>query len=66
MHPLAALDLPLRVLLWDDDGTTRVSYLDPAAFGERYGVEPALLEKLQVIHKLSDALVGAHHADSPA
>jgi len=56
-HPLAALDLPLRILLWDDNGSTRVSYLDPAALGERYGVEPALLEKLAVIHKLSDALV---------
>lgn len=56
-HPLAALDLPLRILLWDDNGTTRVSYLDPAALAERYGVEPALLEKLAVIHKLSDTLV---------
>ncbi|MEY9910612.1 uncharacterized protein (DUF302 family) [Catenulispora sp. MAP12-49] len=55
-HPLAALDLPLRILLWDDDGTTRVSYLDPAAFGERYGVEPALLEKLNAVHAVSDAL----------
>jgi len=55
-HPLAALDLPLRILLWDDDGTTRVSYLDPAAFAERYGVEPALLEKLAVVHRLADAL----------
>ena len=29
--PLTALDLPLRVLVWDDDGQTRVSYTDPAA-----------------------------------
>jgi uncharacterized protein (DUF302 family) len=61
-HPLAALDLPLRILVWDDNGTTRVSYLDPAALGERYGVEAALLEKLAVIHKLSDTLVAGAEA----
>ena len=29
--PLAALDLPLKVLVWDDDGRTKVSYYSPAA-----------------------------------
>ena len=29
--PLAALDLPLRVLVWDEDGRTRISYTDPEA-----------------------------------
>ena len=28
--PLSALDLPLKVLVWDDDGHTKVSYTDPA------------------------------------
>lgn len=58
-HPLAALDLPLRILLWDDNGTTRVTYLDPAALTERYGVEPEMLDKLKSIHALSDALTSA-------
>ena len=31
-RPLAALDLPLKVLVWaGDDGRTQVSYYDPAA-----------------------------------
>ncbi|MEY9935002.1 uncharacterized protein (DUF302 family) [Catenulispora sp. GP43] len=64
-HPLAALDLPLRILLWDDNGTTRVSYLDPAALGERYGVEPELLEKLNAIHVISDALAAGTPAADP-
>ena len=55
-QPLAALDLPLRILIWDDNGTTRVSYLDPAALADRYGVDPALLAKLGVVHVLSDKL----------
>jgi uncharacterized protein (DUF302 family) len=29
--PLAALDLPLKILVWDDDGQTRVSYTASAA-----------------------------------
>jgi uncharacterized protein (DUF302 family) len=29
--PLAALDLPLKVLVWDDDGQTKVSYYSPDA-----------------------------------
>jgi len=29
--PLAALDLPLKVLVWDDAGQTKVTYYAPAA-----------------------------------
>ena len=29
--PLSALDLPLKVLIWDDGGQTKVSYYAPAA-----------------------------------
>jgi uncharacterized protein (DUF302 family) len=28
-RPLAALDLPLKVLVWDDAGQTKISYIDP-------------------------------------
>jgi uncharacterized protein (DUF302 family) len=56
--PLAALDLPLRVLVWDggDDGC-QVSYTDPAVLGARYGVAPATLAPLAAIGGLIDALV---------
>ena len=39
--PYAGIDLPLRVLIWEEDGTTRVGYLDPAALKARYAVEGA-------------------------
>ena len=29
--PLAALDLPLKVLIWDDEGQTKVTYYAPSA-----------------------------------
>ena len=34
--PLAALDLPLKVLVWDDDGQTKVSYTSVAELAARY------------------------------
>lgn len=40
-NPMAALDLPVRVLVWDDGGQTKIGYLDPQALKERYSVEGA-------------------------
>ena len=56
--PLAALDLPLKVLVWagGDDGC-QVSYTDPAVLGARYGVAPGTLSPLAAIGGLTDALV---------
>jgi uncharacterized protein (DUF302 family) len=54
---LAALDLPLRVLIWDDDGHTRVSYTAPGALAARYGIPAALATNLAGIEGLTDALV---------
>lgn len=57
--PLAALDLPLKVLVWDDDGQTRVSYTAPAEFGARYGLSDELAARLAGIDGLTDAVVEA-------
>ena len=43
--PLVALDLPLRFLVWQADGETRVSWSDPLYYAARYalkGHEPQL------------------------
>ncbi len=55
--PLAALDLPLKVLVWDDDGRTQVSYTAPAALAARYGLSADLALNLAGIDALTDALV---------
>jgi uncharacterized protein (DUF302 family) len=55
--PLAALDLPLKILVWDDDGQTRVSYTAPAELGARYGLSDELTARLAAIDGLTDALV---------
>lgn len=34
-----ALDLPQKMLVWDEDGQTMVAYNDPAYLAERHGIE---------------------------
>jgi uncharacterized protein (DUF302 family) len=57
--PEAALDLPLKVLVWDDGGQTKVMYVSPAALAERYSLGPELQVKLAGIDPLTDALVAS-------
>jgi uncharacterized protein (DUF302 family) len=54
--PMAALDLPLKVLVWADDGQTKVSYYGPAALAERYDLSADLASKLAGIDPVTDAL----------
>ncbi len=58
-EPLSALDLPLKVLVWDDEGQTRVAYYSPKALAIRYQLDSAMAGKLVGINPLTDALVQA-------
>lgn len=55
--PLAALDLPLKVLVWDDGSTTNVSYTAPAALAGRYRLGQPLADRLAGIDALTDAVI---------
>ena len=57
--PMAALDLPLKVLVWDDDGQTSVTYYSPAAVAARHHLDADLARNLASIDALTDALVAA-------
>ena len=57
--PLAALDLPLKVLVWDDDGQTKVSYFAPDALAARYHLGADLAANLAGVNALTDALVAS-------
>lgn len=50
-NPMAGLDLPVRVLIWDDSGQTKIGYLDTETLKARYGLEGA-----------DDALMGMKNA----
>lgn len=55
--PLIALDLPLKVLVFDDRGTTKLSYLAPEALARRYGLNPELATAFDGIDPITDAAV---------
>jgi uncharacterized protein (DUF302 family) len=55
--PLAALDLPLKVLIWADGGRTNVTYYSPAAIAARFGLSAELAANLAGIDPLTDALI---------
>ncbi len=55
--PLAALDLPLKVLVWDDGGQTKLTFTAPAALAARYGVPDDVAAPLAVIDALTDAVI---------
>jgi uncharacterized protein (DUF302 family) len=57
--PLAALDLPLKVLIWADGDQTRINYVDAAELGARYGLSDELAGRLAVIDAITDAAAGA-------
>lgn len=41
-RPLAALDLPLRVLVWEQDGRAHVSCQQPAFVAQRFGISASI------------------------
>jgi uncharacterized protein (DUF302 family) len=55
--PMAALDLPLKVLIWADGSRTNVTYYSPAALAARYDLSAELAANLAGIDPLTDALV---------
>ena len=54
-EPLAALDLPLKLLVWDDEGQTKLGYVPSADLAERYGLSDELAGRLAGIEAIADA-----------
>jgi uncharacterized protein (DUF302 family) len=57
--PLAALDLPLKVLIWADGDQTKVSYYAPAALAARHHLTADLAANLVGINALTEELVAS-------
>jgi uncharacterized protein (DUF302 family) len=56
--PLAALDLPLKVLVWDTGEETQVAYASPAELAARYDLDAGLAGRLAGIDVVTDAAIG--------
>lgn len=61
MHaaPLAALDLPLKVLVWLDGDQTKLSYTTPSELAARYHLNSKLVSGLAGIDAITDAVIGS-------
>ena len=55
--PLAALDLPLKVLVCSDGLQTNVSYTAPSALAARYDLSDELRSRLAGIETITDAVI---------
>ena len=58
--PLAGLDLPLKVLVWEDDnGAVSVSYNSPMFLAEQYHIEGALRAPFDAVESIVEAVLGS-------
>ena len=55
--PLAALDLPLKVLVWADGLQTNLAYTPPSELAARYGLGDELAARLAAIDAVTDAAI---------
>jgi uncharacterized protein (DUF302 family) len=59
-HPSLALELPLRLLVWEgDDGVSRVSYLTAEVLANQFGVDRELSAPLGAPALIAEAVVGS-------
>lgn len=56
--PLAALDLPLKILVWADGEQTKLTYAPPAELAARYGLTDDLAARLAAVDAITDAVTG--------
>ena len=55
--PLAALDLPLKVLVWANGDTTEINYTAPSELAARYDFSDELAGRLAAIDTVTDAAI---------
>lgn len=55
--PLAALDLPLKVLVWQDGTETRLAYTAPAILAARHALSDELAAPLAGVDVVTDAAI---------
>ena len=60
---VAALGLPLKVLIWADEGQTKVSYYAPAALAASHHLTAELAASLAGINAVTDALGASWRPD---
>jgi uncharacterized protein (DUF302 family) len=52
--PLLALELPIKVLVWEDGEIVKVSFKEAECLGQRYDLPPAAVEYLALIEQSAE------------
>jgi len=55
-----ALDLPQKVLIWEENGVTQIGYLQPQELADRYGLDAgsqSITTMVNALGKLTDAAI---------
>ena len=55
------IDLPLRILIWDDGGTTKLAYDSPSHLVDRYALDPSRLPVGKLDELLEDLSASISH-----
>jgi uncharacterized protein (DUF302 family) len=59
VSPSVAIDLPLKILVWEDtDGTTRISYNSPAYLQARHRLPRELIANISVVEAVAEQAAG--------
>jgi len=56
VDPRIGLDLPVKILVWEKDGTTQITFLNPAKLGAWYGIDadnPSLIKMRSVLEMVA-------------
>lgn len=51
------IDLPLRILIWDDEGTTKTAYSPPTDLAEKFALDTAELPVAQLAGLLEELTI---------
>ena len=60
--PAVGVALPLRLLVWHEDGVTRIGFEDPTTYAERFGLADHA-ETLEQLHLLLDGIAAEGEGD---
>jgi len=57
-HPLLALELPLKIIVWEDGGKTSLAYASMAEIAKRYGIDgdPRIANMDKALDTLTNAV----------
>lgn len=60
MNPKVGIDLPMKILVWQDGSTTRIGYIEPEEIVEEYDIDddhPIVKTMEGALEKLTDAAI---------